>query len=76
LDAAELEETSVGNHSGHGPTASQLRRNVANAFDASDWPSRPFSVVAIRSTEPSDPEPHANELISGESNAPLDTLRN
>jgi hypothetical protein len=30
----ELEETSVGNYSGHVPTASQLRTDAANGFDA------------------------------------------
>jgi hypothetical protein len=34
LAAGELEESSVGNYSGHVPTASQLRTNAANGFDA------------------------------------------
>jgi hypothetical protein len=35
LDAVELEETSVGNHSRHALTVSELRTNVANALHAS-----------------------------------------
>jgi hypothetical protein len=34
LDAGELEETSVGNYSGHAPTASTLRTKAANKIDA------------------------------------------
>ena len=32
LDVGELEETSIGNYSGHALTASQLRTNAANAI--------------------------------------------
>jgi hypothetical protein len=34
LGASELEETSVGNYSGHATTASQLRAKLANAIEA------------------------------------------
>ena len=47
LDAAELEETSLGNHSGHAPRASQFPTNVANAFDAIEQPSRSASCYAF-----------------------------
>jgi hypothetical protein len=33
LAAGELEETSVGNYSGHASTASQLRTDAVNGFD-------------------------------------------
>jgi len=77
LDAGELEETTVGNYSGHAPTASQLRTNAANAFDA-PWSDQTGLSAAVPSSagvtdqiliEPSGSKPSANELIFGEPNA-------
>ena len=85
LDAGEVEDTSAGNYSGHAPTASQLRTNAANAFDA-PWSDQSRSVscqtmpssagVTMRSIlKPSGSKPRASELISGQPNAVVGDLK-